>query len=31
MIDKLFFFENLAVYETKWKNTVELGRPKITV
>jgi len=24
------FFENLAVYETRWKNTVEPGRPQMT-
>ena len=25
------FFENRAVYETMWKNTVELGRPQTTM
>jgi len=26
-----FFFENRAVYEIMWKNTVERGRPQVTV
>jgi hypothetical protein len=26
-----FFFENRAVYEIMWKNTVERGRPQITI
>ena len=25
-----FFFENLAVYEIMWKNTVKPGRPQMT-
>jgi len=25
------FFDNLAVYETRWKNTVEPGRPQMTI
>jgi len=25
------FFENSAVYETKWKNTVEPGRAQVTI
>ena len=25
------FFENHAVYETMWKNTVERGRPQMTI
>ena len=27
----LFFFENRAVYEKMWKNTVERGRPQMTI
>ena len=30
-VQKLFFFENRAVYEISWKNTVQLERPKMTV
>jgi hypothetical protein len=26
-----FFFENRAVYEIMWKNTVERGRPQMTI
>ena len=26
-----FFFENHAVYEKKWKNIVERGRPQMTI
>jgi hypothetical protein len=26
-----FFFENRAVYEIMWKNTVERGRPRMTI
>jgi len=26
-----FFFLNRAVYEIKWKNTVEWGRPQMTI
>ena len=26
-----FFFENLAIYEVMWKNTVERGRPQMTI
>jgi hypothetical protein len=26
-----FFFENLAVYETMWKNIVARGRPQMTI
>jgi len=26
-----FFFENRAVYEIMWKNTVELGRPQTII
>jgi len=26
-----FFFENHLVYEKTWKNTVELGRPQVTI
>ena len=26
-----FFFENRAVYEIMWKNTVELGRPQMAI
>jgi hypothetical protein len=25
------FFENRAVYEKKWKNIVEWGRPQVTI
>jgi hypothetical protein len=25
------FFENHAAYEIMWKNTVELGRPQMTI
>jgi hypothetical protein len=28
---KFFFFENRAVYEIRWKNTVERGRPQMTI
>jgi hypothetical protein len=27
----VMFFENRAVYEIVWKNTVELGRPQMTI
>jgi hypothetical protein len=27
----LFFFENLAIYEIMWKNTVEPGRPQMAI
>jgi hypothetical protein len=27
----MFFFENRAVYEIIWKNTVERGRPQMTI
>jgi hypothetical protein len=27
----VMFFENLAVYEIMWKNTVEPGSPQITI
>jgi hypothetical protein len=26
-----FIFKNFATYEIKWKNTVEAGRPKMTI
>jgi len=26
-----FFFENCAVYETKWENVVEPERPQMTI
>jgi hypothetical protein len=26
-----FFFENLTVYEIMWKNTVEPGKPQMTI
>jgi len=26
-----FFFENPTVYEIRWKNTVERGRPQLTI
>jgi hypothetical protein len=26
-----FFFENLAVYEIKWENIVEPGRPQMKI
>ena len=26
-----FFFENRAVYDIKWKNIVEPGRPQLTI
>jgi hypothetical protein len=26
-----FFTENLALYEIMWKNTVERGRPQVTL
>jgi len=26
-----FFFENLALYEIKWKNIVEPGKPPMTI
>jgi len=28
---KIFFFENLAVYEIMWKNIVERGRSQMTI
>ena len=31
MFSNFFFFENLSVYEVTWKNTVEPGRPHMTV
>jgi hypothetical protein len=31
MISNFFFFENLAVYETMWKNAVKPGRPQMTI
>jgi len=27
----IFFFENLALYETMWENIVELNRPQLTI
>ena len=27
----IFFFENRTVYENMWKNTVQLGRPLMTM
>jgi hypothetical protein len=30
-IFNIFFFENRAVYEIKWKNVVAWGRPQITI
>jgi hypothetical protein len=28
---EFFFIENLALYETRWKNTGEWGRPSMTI
>ena len=30
MFNNFFFFENCAVYDIMWKNTVQLGRPQMT-
>ena len=31
LCSKTFFFENHAVYEIMWKNTLKSGRPQITI
>ena len=31
MFSNFFFFENRAVYEIRWKNIVEPGRPQIAI
>jgi len=31
VFNKIFFFENRAVYETKWKNLLQPFRPQISV
>ena len=31
ILNNFFFFENHTFYETKWKNIVERGRPRMTV
>ena len=31
MFNNFFFFENTTVYEEMWKNTVERGRPQMTI
>ena len=31
MFSNFFFFLNLAVYGTMWKNIVELGKPQMTI
>ena len=31
MSSNIFFFENRAVYEIMWKNTVQPDRPQVTV
>jgi hypothetical protein len=28
---RIFFFENRVIYEITWKNTVEPGRPQMTI
>ena len=31
MFNNSLFFENRTVYEKMWQNTVELGRPQMTI
>jgi len=31
LVSTNFFFENLAIYEIMWKNTVEPNRPQMKV
>jgi len=31
MLNNIFFFENRAVYEIMWENTVDLGKPQMTI
>ena len=31
VFNNIFFFENHAVYDTMWENTVEQDRPQMTV
>jgi hypothetical protein len=31
LVSTIFFFENLAVYEIKWKTIVQPDRPQMTI